>query len=158
MNSRLFHLIFSGLVVIVLLAACAPAAAVPTTPAPVDVVGTRAAELASIMLTQTAAAYSPTPPPTFTPEPTATATIEPTPVEIRPPMIKNGPAPCYVKPTATSVLTSNVSDGEVVELLAIGAEPGWYKILNPYFFSPCWVSAEYLDLDNNMDLSTFPIE
>jgi len=154
MNSRLFHSIISGLVLLFLLSACAPKA----TPIPVDVVGTRAAELASIMLTQTAAAYSPTPPPTFTPEPTATSTIEPTPQVIRPPQIKNGPAACYVKPSTSSTLTSNITDTKVVELLAISATPGWYKILNPYFYSPCWVAEYNLDLDNNMDLSTFPTE
>lgn len=154
MKTRLFHLISSGLALLILLSACAPKA----TPTPVDVVGTRAAELASNMLTQTVAAYSPTPPPTFTPEPTATATIEPTPVEIQPPTIKNGPAPCYVKPSTSAVLTSNITNTKKVELLAIGATPGWYKILNPYFHSPCWVSEEYLTLDPNMDLSAFPTE
>jgi len=56
------------------------------------------------------------------------------------------------------VLTSNITNTKKVELLAIGATPGWYKILNPYFHSPCWVSEEYLTLDPNMDLSTFPTE
>ena len=154
MYIRIFHLISSGLVLLSLLSACAPKA----TPIPVDLVSTRAADLASMMMTQTAAAYSPTPPPTFTPEPTATATIEPTSVVIRPPTIKNGPAACYVKPSTSSALTSNITDTKVVELLAIGATPGWYKILNPYFYSPCWVAENNLDLDNNMDLSTFPTE
>lgn len=154
MNTRLFQLITSGLAVLSLLSACAPKA----TPTPVDVIGTRAAELASLMLTQTVAAYSPTPALTFTPEPTATITIEPTSVVISPPMIKNGPAACYLKPATTAVLSSNISDGKEVELLAIGATPGWYKILNPYFNTPCWVAENNLDLDNNMDLSTFPRE
>ncbi|MDO8753012.1 MAG: hypothetical protein Q7J80_03875 [Anaerolineales bacterium] len=154
MDTRRFQLISSGLVLLFMLPACAP----KVTPNPVDVVGTRSAELASMMMTQTAAAYSPTPPPTFTSEPTATATIEPTPVVIRPPAIKNGPAACYVKPSTSSALTSNITDGKIVELLAIGATPGWYKILNPYFNTPCWVAENNLDLDNNMDLSTFPTE
>ncbi len=154
MYIRIFHLISSGLVLLSLLSACAP----KVTPIPVDVVGTRAAELASMMMTQTVAAYSPTSPPTFTPEPTATETIEPTPAKIEVPRIRNGPAPCYVNPSTTAVLTSNISDYKIVELLAIGATPGWYKIRNPYFYSPCWVTEEYLKLDENMDLSTFPIE
>ena len=78
MDTRKFQLISSGLVLLFMLPACAPKA----TPIPVDVVGTRAAELASMMMTQTVAAYSPTSPPTFTPEPTATETIEPTPAKI----------------------------------------------------------------------------
>lgn len=155
MNSRLFHLISSGLAVFILLSACAPEAT-PTGLSQTDEIGTRAAELASVMLTKIVAAYSPTPAPTFTAEPTAT--IEPTPAEIKPPQIIKGPAACYVKPSTSAVLTSNISDGKIVELLAIGATPGWYKILNPYFHSPCWVSAENLNLDPNMDFSTFPTE
>lgn len=147
----------SILVVVALLAACAPAT--PTEPA-VDVIGTRSMELAVLMLTQTAAAYSPTPEPTFTPEPTATATIEPTAFEIREPQIKNGPATCFLKqnPPPGSPFTSNISDGKTVELLAIGSTPGWYKIMDPYFGKPCWVTENNIDIDNNMDLSVFPVE
>jgi len=149
-------LILSIIVSIALLAACAPAAT-PTAPA-VDVIGTRAMELASLMLTQTVAAYSPTPAPTFTPEPTFTPTIEPTPAVIEEPMIINGPAACYLKPDAASVLSSNISDGKNVEILAVGATPGWYKIMNPYFYTPCWVAQNNIDIDENMDLSTLPVE
>jgi len=145
----------SILATVALLAACAPAT--PTQP-PVDVVGTRAMELASLMLTQTVAAYSPTPQPTFTPEPTATPTIEPTVAEIHPPKVRNGPASCYLKPDTASTLSSNINDFEEVELLAIGKTPGWYKITNPYFGSPCWIQENNLDLDGNMDLSVFPVE
>lgn len=139
------------------LAACAPAT--PTEP-PVDIIGTRAIELASLMMTQTVMAYSPTPPPTFTPAPTATETVEPTPVVVDVPRIINGPATCYVKQGSepNGAFTSNVSDGKEVELLAIGSTPGWYKIMNPYFNTPCWVTENNLQLDPNMDLSVFPVE
>lgn len=153
MKNRLF--LFNILVIPALLAACAPAT--PTQP-PVDTIGTRAAELASLILTQTVAAYSPTPPPTFTPAPTATPTIEPTPVVVRAPLVKNGPAACYIKPDIAAVLSSNISDGKEVELLAIGKTPGWYKIMNPYFNTPCWIQENNIDIDNNMDLSAFPVE
>jgi len=156
MKIRIQFITVSGLSVLIFLSSCAPKAT-PTGPSQADQISTRAAELASMMLTQTVAAYSPTTPPTFTPEPTASATIEPTPAVINPPTIK-GFAPCYVKPSTTAVLTSNISDTKKVELLAIGSTPGWYKIKNPYFNSPCWVAAENLVLDPNMDLSTFPIE
>lgn len=143
------------LAAVIVLAACAPAT--PTQPS-VDVVGTRAMELAYLMLTQTVAAYTPTPQPTFTPEPTATETLVPTAVEIHEPTVRNGPAACYLKPDTSSVLSSNISDFEIVELLAIGKTPGWYKITNPYFGSPCWIQENNLDLDGNMDLSVFPVE
>jgi hypothetical protein len=157
MNLRLRHLITSGLTLCVLLSACAPAAT-PTGPSQADQISTRAAELVSLMLTATVAAYSPTSPPTFTPEPTATATIEPSPAVIFPPSIKNGPAACYVKPSTSSVLTSNITDTKEVQLLAISSTPGWYKIKNPYFNSPCWVDADHLFIDPNMDLSAIPTE
>ncbi|MBL8101707.1 MAG: hypothetical protein JNM02_04185 [Anaerolineales bacterium] len=145
-------------ILVTVLAACAPAST-PTEPT-VDVIGTRAMELAVLMQTQTAMAYSPTPPPTFTPEPTATATIEPTPVVIEEPMIVNGPATCYVKqnPGPGAPFTSNISDGKIVELLAVGSTPGWYKIMDPYFNSPCWVTENNISIDENMDLSVYPVE
>lgn len=155
MKYRLLSLII--LVGITILAACAPAT--PTEPA-VDVIGTRAMELASLMMTQTVAAYSPTPVPTFTPEPTSTPTIEPTPVVVREPKIINGPATCYLKQNAVlgDAFTSNISDGKNVEILAVGATPGWYKILDPYFYTPCWMPQNNISIDPNMDLSVYPVE
>jgi hypothetical protein len=138
-----------------LLTACAPAT--PTQPA-VDVVGTRAMELAALMMTQTVAAYSPTPEPTFTPEPTSTPTIEPTAVEIHVPKVRNDLAGCFERPDTASARISNISIYEEVELLAVGKNPGWYKITNPYFGSACWIEEKDLDIDGNMDLSIFPIE
>ncbi len=148
-------LILSILVSTSLLAACAPAT--PTAP-PVDVIGTRAMELASLMLTQTVAAYSPTPQATFTPEPTATPTIEPTVAEVHLPMVRNDLSGCFTRPDTTSTRVSNISQYEEVELLAIGKTPGWYKIMNPYFGSPCWIEEKDLDIDSNMDISNVPIE
>lgn len=150
-------LLISILAAMALLAACAPAT--PTVPA-VDVIGTRSMELAALMMTQTVAAYSPTPVPTFTPEPTATSTIEPTPAEVADPKIINGPATCYLKQNAVAgdAFTSNISDGKIVELLAVGVTPGWYKIMDPYFNTPCWMPQANIEIDPNMDLSVFPVE
>ena len=63
MKITIQSLTVSGLSVLILLSACAPKAT-PTGPSQADQISTRAAELASMMLTQTVAAYSPTPPPT----------------------------------------------------------------------------------------------
>jgi len=63
-----------------------------------------------------------------------------------------------LRPDKNSALSSNISDGKVVELLAIGKTPGWYKITNPYFNTPCWIQEKDLDLDGQMDLSGFPTE
>lgn len=136
-----------------LLSACAPKAApVPT----VDAVGTISAELAAMMMTQTAAAYSPTPPPfTATPAFTETPTLAPTPVGTAIPRVR-GPAPCYTGPGASYPLSSNISDYKLVQIVGVGSVPGWYVIINPYFYSQCWIAAEYLVLDKNFDVSVYP--
>jgi hypothetical protein len=139
------------LIPILLLSACAPQAdATPT----VDIVGTMAAEMAAVMLTQTASAHSPTPPPTDTPIPPPSET--PTPSATSVPVVI-GFSPCYEGPGPNYRLTSNISDTKKVEILGIGSVPGWYVIENPYFFSPCWIAAEHLQLDPNFDPSGYPV-
>src|SRR5690349_25168696 len=79
------------------------------TPPPVDVIGTTAAQMASMMLTQTVAAYSPTPPPpTATTIPTDTPIPEPTkdPTLKIVTVVKN--VGCYRSASETSVLISNI--------------------------------------------------
>lgn len=148
-----------ALITSLLAAGCgAPAEAVPT----VDAIGTLSADLASVMLTQTAMAYSPTPPaPTATPIPleTATPTAEPASAE---PVATSMPevigfSPCYTGPGETYALTSNISDTKKVELIGVGSVPGWYVIENPYFWSPCWIRAEHLKIESDVDLSAFPV-
>ena len=62
MNSRMLRQILSWLLFTLIVISCTPEIAPP----PVDDAGTIAVQLASVMLTQTAVAYSPTPPPTST--------------------------------------------------------------------------------------------
>lgn len=140
---------------ILMLAACAPQT--PAAPQ-VDVAATVAMQLAVSMLTQTASAYTPTPVPAA---PTLTPTETPTPEPTKDPTIKivtvvkrEG---CYTGPGETYTLTSYINVPKKVELLGIGSVDGWYVIKNPYFRSPCWIRAEYVELDPNMDLSVFPI-
>jgi hypothetical protein len=144
-----------------MLAACAPQAA----PTPgVDAIGTLSAELASVMLTQTAISYSPTPaPPTPTPIPleTETPTPLPEPVETSMPVVNGsvgGKEPCYKGgPGPNRPVTSYITDTKRVELLGIGSEEGWYVIQDPYFYSPCWIRAENLKLESDFDLSAYPV-
>ena len=97
------------------------------TPPAVDVVGTRAVELAVVMLTQTVAAYSPTPSPlptlTSTPVFTETPSITATPAATTMPKVV-GPAPCYTGPGPSYELTSNISDFKDVEMIGVGSVPG----------------------------------
>jgi hypothetical protein len=109
------------------------------------------------MLTQTSAAYSPTPfPATDTPIPTPTETLIPTPAETAIPQV-TGQSPCYTGPGDTYPLSSNISDTKKVEVLGLGNVPGWYVIKNPYFGSPCWINAEHLIVDPNSDFSDLPV-
>jgi len=142
----------TAVTVLLLLVACAG----EPTPPPVDTVGTIAAQMASMMLTQTVAAYSPTPlPATSTPVFTETPTLEPTPaVTKRPEVI--GFSPCYTGPGSSYPLVSNISDTKRVDLIGIGSVPGWYVIKNPYFNSPCWISVEDLKIFSDIDLSAYP--
>ncbi len=136
---------------------CTPACTAKPTPPPVDIIGTTAAQLASGMLTQTAAAYSSTPPPvTATTIPTETLTLEPTKdASIKIVTVINHTG-CWRGPGDTYALTSYINVPKKVELLGIGSVPGWYIIKNPYFGSPCWVVAADVELDPQMDITVFP--
>lgn len=153
MNLRFMRLIVIPAAAM-LLASCAPKAVTPT----VDVMGTAVAQAAYDLMTQTAAAASPTPLPTDTPTPlptdtpTLTATVGPP----KRPVILNFTG-CWFGPGPTYVLESNISAGKKVDLLGVGSVPGWYIIRNPYFHKPCWVQAADLQIDPATDLSTYPI-
>jgi hypothetical protein len=143
-----------GAFMIFTIAACTPQTPPPPT---VDTIGTIAMQLASQMLTETVAAYSPTPPPaTDTLVPTATETLPPTVATTGIPEVV-GQSPCYTGPGGSYPLTSNISDTKKVEIVGVGSVPGWYIINNPYFGSTCWISADNLKLDPNSDFSNLPV-
>jgi len=150
-----------ALLVTSFIAACAPQA--PATPT-VDVVGTVAAQLAAEMLTQTAGAVTPTPlPPTETPTPDITDTpVPPTEKVIPKEPAVIAVAGCWTGPGDSYTLISNieprVQTGRIkVTILGIGNEPGWIVIRNPYFNNPCWIKAENMEIDPNMDMTQFPV-
>jgi hypothetical protein len=164
MEFRLLGFIAISLTLILFVGACVPSGA----PATVDIAGTVAVQLASAMLTQTAAAYSPTSPPLPTPMPvtdtlvpTENVTLEPTKdPSIRTITVINLPDPqpaCRVGPGDSYEMTSVINTPKVVELLGIGSVPGWYVIKNPYFGTPCWLPADIIEIDPAMDLSAFPV-
>ncbi len=158
MKLRFLPMLMVGLALILIVSACTPKA----TPTPVDTIGTMAAQLASEMLTQTVAAYSPTLLPstaTLTPIPlTETPTAEPTSSEPpkRPQVILF--AACWLGgPGPNNPLDSNINEKTRVDILGIGSVEGWYIIRNPYFHKPCWIEAVNLKIDPAMDLSQFPV-
>ncbi len=154
MKKHVPQMIFLFLIPPIIVTACGPQATPPPT---IDVISTIAVQLASQMQTQTAAAYSPTPlPVTDTPIPTATETIIPTPAATSIPEVI-GKSPCYTGPGDAYTLTSYISNTKKVEILGMGSVPGWYVIKNPYFRSPCWISAEFLKLDPASDFSNLPV-
>ncbi|GAB4567368.1 MAG: hypothetical protein Fur0017_07990 [Anaerolineales bacterium] len=145
-----------------IMASCAPQA--PATPT-VDIIGTTAAQLASVMLTQTAGAVTPTPlPPTETPTPmfTETPAVPTEKPQIKPPavIVFTG---CWTGPGESYTNISNIdpsirkSGRQNVVILGTGTEPGWIIIRNPYFNNPCWVRVESMEIDPNMDLSGYPV-
>ncbi len=152
MNARPLLLIAIG---ILLVAACAPR---PATPA-VDVVGTTVAAMAFDLMTQTAAAATPTSAPTDTPAPTPTDTPNPeatvTPEHGYP--ITVNFAGCWFGPGPTYILESNIAKGKRVEPLGRGSVSGWYIIRNPYFHRPCWMSENDLKFDEGINLEALPI-
>ncbi len=156
MNLKSIRLITTSLALILIGSACAP----QVTSTPVDVVGTTAAELAMVMLTQTAGAYTPTPlPPTITLTPSFTETPLPEPTSSDPPKrpVVTEFTGCWTGPGPTYTLISNIDPKKYVDVIGIGDVPGWYIIRNPYFRNPCWIEAAYLKIDPRMDFSIFPV-
>jgi hypothetical protein len=156
-------MIMIGLIVILASTACVPQAA----PTPVDVIGTAAAELAMVMLTQTAGAATATLiPPTVTPTlpATETPTISPPTEEVkRQPSVVITFVPCFTGPDDSYTFISNIdpsirkSGKQVVEILGTGSEPGWVVIRNPYFNNPCWVKRENMEIGPHIILPDYPV-
>ncbi|MEN9563586.1 MAG: hypothetical protein RIR73_1830 [Chloroflexota bacterium] len=148
----------SVLVLALFFTACAPNESANPTPT-IDIIGTTAAQLASVMLTQTAAAATPTlAPATDTPIPqfTETPTIEPQPAETTIPQI-SGDTACYAGPGSNYALVINISQFELVEVVGISNTPGWYVILDPIYGSQCWVSADFIRFEADFDLSSLTL-
>lgn len=138
--------------------ACAPASAANSTSTP-DIIGTTAAQLASLLLTQTSAAYTPTlAPVTNTPLPqfTETPTLEPAPAVTAIPLV-SGNTQCYTGPGINYQLVSNISDTEQVEVAGVAHVPGWYVIRNPIYGSLCWINAINMNFSPDFDLTTLPV-
>ena len=154
MTFRFLRLAVIGLVAILVSTACTPEAAQPSA----DEMATAVAHAASDLLTQTAAASSPTASATFTPKatPTQTATITPTSAPPKPPLVVNF-AGCWRGPSPSYVLVSNISKGQRVDLIGIGSVPGWYVIINPYFHQACWIQAVNLSIHVGTDMTKYPI-
>jgi hypothetical protein len=150
---------FMLLVLALILSACAPKAAANPTPT-IDIIGTTAAQLVEVMLTQTAAAVTPTPvPPTETPLPqfTETPTLAPQPAETAIPQVSGNTA-CYAGPGNNYGLVVNISEFESVEVAGVSNTPGWYVIYDPIYGSLCWISAEFMKFEPDFDLSSLPVK
>jgi hypothetical protein len=163
LNAKTFRIRMIILITALSISACAPQA----TPTPVDIIGTTAAQLAMVMLTQTAGAVTSTPIPataTLTLPPTETPTLSPpTQEEKRKPSVVITFVPCYTGPDESYTFISNIdpsirkSNKQVVEILGTGSVPGWIVIRNPYFNNPCWVRQENMEIDSHIILSDYPV-
>ncbi len=148
------HLAFPLTLAALILSGCGTFSPAATATPDFNAVSTALFEQVFLPLTQTAAAAPPTPTITLTPTPTQTLTPEPT-TPIRRPLITANTS-CWAGPGEEYKLISHVPAKRYVELLGIGSVPGWYIISNPYFRTPCWIEAIYLQLDPRMDTSAFP--
>ena len=144
-----------ALLILGLAAACAP----PPAPADPGGLATTVAAAAFTLLTQTAAAASPTALPTETAAPQPTGTPAPdatvTPAHANP-LVLNF-AGCYFGPGPGYTLESNINKGKRVELLGVGSEAGWYIVRNPYFHRPCWIAASDIKIDPGVNTGALPV-
>lgn len=153
---RLVNLTFNALAVILVATACAS----QPVPTPVDVVGTAAAQLAAVMLTQTAGAFTLTPlPPTSTTTPSFTETPLPSPTSSEPPKPPraNQFTTCWRGPGPEYQHVTNITEKRKVDIIGIGSVDGWYVIRDPYFYNICWIQMAHVNVDPNMDLSWLPV-
>jgi len=130
-------------------------------PSPADQMATSIAMGVAVVRTRTAEAAKLTPTVTLTRTPhppiaTPTKTATPSKGPIKPPVVVN-PAPCWWGPGNAYYLESNIEAGQQVQLVGVGSVPGWYIIINPYFYQRCWIQAVNLSVDPNMDMSQFPM-
>lgn len=144
-----------ALLFILLAAACAPAKATPAA----NSLATEVAAAAFNLMTQTAAAASPTASPTASSTPlppdTPTPNVTQTPAHFQP--MVNTFAACYFGPGGAYALESNIAKGKRVELLGAGSVSGWYIIRNPYFHRPCWIAASQLNIDPGVNTAALPV-
>jgi len=152
MSRRFLRSVFAGLVVMLLGTACAS----NSTPSASDLQATNIAMGVAAARTKTALAPTATrtPTPTYTPSPTNTPTKPPA----KPPVVSTFSS-CWWGPWSQDNayhLESNIEAGEQVQIVGVGSVPGWYIIINPYFYQRCWIQAANLTIDPNMDLSTIP--
>ena len=157
MKLRRISLILIATAILLGLTVCSPQEAAPTP----DTIGTVAAQLAYGIMTQTAAAASPTASPvthTVTPVASETPTLTLTPSEPPAPPRLNKFASCWLGgPGQGYELDSNINQNRKVEIVGVGSVEGWYVIVNPYFHKHCWIAAEDLTIDPAMDLSWLPV-
>lgn len=64
---------------------------------------------------------------------------------------------CRVGPGAPYEVVSTVKAGTVVEILGVGAQQGWIVISNPLYNAPCWIPADRVEIDPQIDLGSMQI-
>ena len=131
-----------GLILILLLAACNLPLQTPTS-------GLLSTQLPATPLLQITATPPTNPPASPAPLPTNTTIVAPTADLLHPLVIKS--SLCWEGPGAVYLVVSAVKNGERVELLGRGSNPGWWVIDNPIYHDPCWVTQDVLQIDPSFD-------
>ena len=102
---------------------------------------------------------------TLTAVPMPSDTMTSAPVVVGPPTSTSTPqnpvvtvlALCWTGPGDAYPVVSSVKVGTSVELLGIGSVAGWFIIKNPTYHDLCWIQANNLKIDPNLNLSTLKI-
>ena len=140
---------------VVVFSLIASACNLPSGPRPADAGATMIAATVSVLQTDAAAsataAVTPLPVPSETSTPTlyvsATATSEP-----RAPVVTTLSL-CYTGPGPVYPVVSSVKEGTEVKILGVGSSVGWFVIENPTYHDRCWLEANNLQIDPNLNVA-----
>ena len=137
-----------GSVLIFLMAACNLPQQAPTN-------GVQSTPLPGSPIPQISATTPANPPASPAPIVMNTIIASPTADLLHPIVIKS--SLCWEGPGGVYLVVSAVKNGERVELLGRGSNPGWWVIDNPIYHDPCWVTQDVLQIDPNFDSSNLKI-
>ncbi len=107
------------------------------------------AEIATPSGTPAAADSSSAPPPTITLTPTQTATPQ-NPIVLR-------DALCFLGPGDPYEVVSSIKAGTPLELVGRGSLAGWWIVRNLLYPNPCWIAAQYIQIDPNTNIACLQI-
>ncbi len=170
MRTRLWRIMAGGLILVLTSLACGLNVSTDNVPTP-DLLGTVVVQTLAAM---TVSASSPGPEAgSATPSSTASASASPIPSVtgiFTPFVVASATAPsglqtalvttstlCWLGPGNAYEVSSSIQKGTRVELLGRGDIFGWLIVRNPTYHDPCWMPANYLQIDSGVNVSALLI-